>query len=47
MTLLQEQEPSIPLISRDIYNKHQAVRQEKLGGKTSLQYLHDLLVKDD
>jgi hypothetical protein len=47
MTLLREQEPSIPLISRDIYNKRQAVRREKLGGKTSLQYLHDLLVRDD
>jgi hypothetical protein len=46
LALLREKEPSIPIISRDIYNKRQAIRLEKLGGKSPIQYLHDLLATE-
>jgi hypothetical protein len=34
LALLREKEPSILMISRDIYNKRQATRHKKLGGKS-------------
>ena len=46
LALLREKEPSIPLISRDIYNKRQTIRREKLGGKSPLEYLHNMLVEE-
>lgn len=46
LALLREKEPSIPILSRDIYNKRQAIRHEKLGGKTPIQYLHGLLATE-
>ena len=47
MATLQQQDPSVKLISRDVYNMHKIFRKEELDGRRPIEALLDNLQETD